>query len=407
METPQRDSQGLALEPGAETERLHAHLHREATVQLHNLPAYMQLKHLTLLLSSILILAACAAPQPAQNGPLPAVVANGATLEAGGRPFEMRGINYVHPTNADLSKCSAITFGGDPNCPWDVAPVAADFDRLKQQGVNTIRVFLNYYVFGGAKAADANYSMDYALRHFDELLAAANERGIYVMPVLLAKYPQDRFRPEDYPLAMDLHVRPVVEHLKGRPGIVVWDLFNEIDLGGPVDERCWDWDNGAYEGCFPLAEQRLAFIKTIHDQVKAIDPERLVTTSVGFAKNYFRPEKASIRLGDVVDVYSFHYYDNDPYNSGRYAAHWYYGQGFPADLRRAVEELEALDLKKPVLVTELGFPTGQGATRTDDELARDLRAARNELADLRVGGLLLWPFQNNYQQIPGDLFTRR
>lgn len=358
------------------------------------------------LLCSIL-LATCGAPQQTQGGSLPAVRARGATLEAGGQSFEMHGINYIHPSSADVSTCSAITFGGDPNCPWDVAPVAADFDGLKQQGVNTVRVFLNYYVFGGAKAADPNYSMDYALRHFDELLAAANQRGIYVMPVLLAKYPQDRFRPEDYSLAMDLHVRPVVEHLKGKPGIVVWDLFNELDLGGPVDERCWDWDNGAYEGCFPLAEQRLAFIKTIHDEVKRIDPDRLVTTSVGFAKSYFRPEKASIRLADVVDLYSFHYYDDDPYNSGRYAAHWYYGQGFPADLRRAVQDLDALGLDKPILVTELGFPTGEGATRNSDQLANDLRRARDELADLHTSGLLLWPFQNDNNQIPGDLFTKR
>ena len=365
-------------------------------------PMYPRFSIICLVLA---LLAGCGPAAPAADGPLPPVVADGVALKAGGRAFEMRGVNYIHPSNA-ASDCQSLDFGGNANCPWQRAPVEADFDRLQQQGVNTIRVFLNYYVFGGAKAADSSYSMEYALVHFGELLDAANKRGIYVMPVLLAKYPQDRFRAEDVAPAFTLHVDPIVERFKQHPGIIAWDLFNEIDLGGPVDERCWDWDNGAYEGCLPLAEQRLAFIKQLHDEVKKLDPERLVTTSVGFAKSYFRPEQAAIRLADVVDVYSFHYYDDEPYNSGRYAAHWYYGQGFPTDLRRSVEELAALGLDKPVLVTELGFPTGEGARRTSADLERDLRTARDELRGLRAAGVLLWPFQSDYAQIPGDLFTR-
>lgn len=369
-----------------------------------------------LCLLATLLLAACvaqpaapAAPTatPAAPAALPPVVAVGHTLEAGGQPFEMRGVNYIHPTSAELATCSALNFGADANCPWDLAPIEADFDHLQRLGVNTIRVFLNYYVFGGAQLADPTYKMDYALDHLDSLIAAANARGIYVMPVLLAKYPQDQFGAQNAESALRIHVRPVVEHLKGRPGIIVWDLFNELDLGGPVDERCWDWDNGDYAGCLPLAEQRLAFIKIVHDEVKKIDPERLVTTSVGFAKSYFRPEKASIRLADVVDLYSFHYYDDDPYNSGRYAAHWYYGKGFPADLRTAAQDLYNLGLDKPLLVTELGFPTGQGTKRSTADLTRDLRTARATARELQLAGLLLWPFQNDPDLLIDDLFTRR
>ncbi|MBC8161624.1 MAG: cellulase family glycosylhydrolase [Roseiflexaceae bacterium] len=357
-----------------------------------------------LMLMLLALLAACAPAAPAATGALPAVVADGVALRAGGRAFEMRGVNYIHPSNAE-PRCQSLYFGGNAECPWQLAPVEADLDQLQRRGVNTIRVFLNYYVFGGASAADASYSIEYALVNFEQLLQAANQRGIYVMPVLLAKYPQDRFRAEDIAPAFALHVDPVVARFAGRSGIIAWDLFNEIDLGGPVDERCWDWDNGAYAGCLPLAEQRLAFIRALYGQVKQLDPARLVTASVGFAKSYFRPEQAAIRLADVVDLYSLHYYDDEPRNSGRYAAHWYYGQGFPADLQRAVEELHALGLEKPVLVTELGFPTGEGARRSEADLQRDLRAAREELRGLRVAGLLLWPFQPEYKRIPGDLFV--
>jgi hypothetical protein len=269
-----------------------------------------------------------------------------------------------------------------------------------------VRVFLNYYAFGGARAADPNYSMARPLAHLDELIAAAGQRGIYVLPVLLAKYPQDRFRPQDYATALDLHVRPVVQHLAGTPGLLAWDLFNEPDLGGPVDQRCWDWDNADYPLCFVLANERLHFVKAIHDEVKRLDPARLTTVSLGFAKNYFEPDKADLRLADVVDIYSFHYYDDDPYDSGRYAAHWYYGKGFPEDLRRAIDELAALKPAKPIVVSELGFPTGQGARRSLDELHGDLRASLQTARNGRTSGVVLWPFQDRFDELLGDLFTK-
>lgn len=368
----------------------------------------MRLSKQALLLIALL-LAGCSTSitsQPGQPAQLPPIAAEGAQLVAGGRAFEVRGVNYIHPTGADLATCSALQFGADANCPWDLAPIAADMERLQALGVNTVRVFLNYYVFGGARAADPNYSMAQPLAHLDSLIAEANRRGIYVMPVLLAKYPQDRFGPDSYAAALDLHVRPVVRHLAGRPGIIAWDLFNEPDLGGPVDPRCWDWDNGDFPLCFTLANERLHFVKMLHDEVERLDPQRLTTVSLGFAKNYFEPGGADLRLADLVDFFAFHYYDDDPYESGRYAAHWYYGQGFPADQRRAIAELAALKLDKPIVITELGFPTGPGAKRTLDDLSRDLRTALRTAREERTSGVLLWPFQAGFEELVGDLFAK-
>ena len=356
-------------------------------------------------LSICVSLVGCAAPPDRTLGQLPAITADGARLMSGGAPFEVRGVNYVHPSDADLARCPALQFGADGNCPWELAPITADLDRLKALGVNTIRVFLNYYVFGGARATDSAYRMDQPLAHLDTLIAEASRREIYVLPVLLAKYPQDRFRPQDYAAALDLHVRPVITHLAGKPGLLAWDLFNEPDLGGPVDQRCWDWDNADFPPCFALANQRLGFVKMLHDEVKRLDPPRLTTVSLGFAKNYFEPHDADLRLADVVDFYAFHYYDDDPYDSGRYAAHWYYGKGFPADQRRAIEELAALKLDKPILITELGFPTGPGARRTAGDLQRDLRTALQVARDEQISGVMLWPFQPTIDELVGDLFV--
>jgi endo-1,4-beta-mannosidase len=352
---------------------------------------------------SLVLLCACA---PAAPGVIVPVASRGESLYAGGQPLEVRGVNYTHPTGANMELCGMLQFGADGNCVWEMAPIEHDFDRLQALGVNTVRVFLNYYVFGGARESQPGYDLEPALRHFEAFVEAANKRGIYVMPVLMAKYPQDTFGAQYYERTLALHVRPVVSRFAGRPGILAWDLFNEPDIGSPVNARCWDWDNADEPACFPMAEERMRFVRVIHDEVKRLDPNRLVTTSMAFGKSYFEPKEAFMRMADLVDFYSMHYYDDEPSNSGRYALHWYYGKGFPADLQRAIQELHALGLQKPILISELGFPTGPNDTRTLEQFYRDSRTARQAIRDERGVGMLLWPFQTSPDELVGQTFAR-
>lgn len=357
----------------------------------------------TIALSTAALLTTCGQP-PVAGQPLAPMRTRGVQLIANGRQFEMRGVNYTHPTGANMELCGMLQFGADGNCLWEMAPIEADFERLKALGVNTIRVFLNYYVFGGARETQPAYRIEPALAHLETFITAANQRGIYVIPVLMAKYPQETFGPQYYARVLELHVQPVVRHFAGKPGILMWDLFNEPDIGSPVDIRCWDWDNALEPSCFPMAEERMRFLQVIHDQVKLLDPERLTTISMAFAKSYFEPQEAFMRVADLVDVLTFHYYDDEPPNSGRYAAHWYYGKGFPADLQHAIGELRDLKLNKPILVTEIGFPTGPQDTRTQADLRRDLRIAFQTVRAEQAAGMLLWPFQPNPDELVGDTF---
>jgi hypothetical protein len=155
-----------------------------------------------------------------------------------------------------------------------------------------------------------------------------------------------------------------------------------------------------------MAEERMRFLRVIHDQVKQLDPQRLTTISMAFAKSYFEPKEAFMRVADLVDVMTFHYYDNEPQNSGRYALHWYYGKGFPNDLERALTELRDLKLNKPYLVTEIGFPTGPQDTRTLPDQRRDLRRALQVVRDQQAAGMLLWPFQPSPDELVGDSLFR-
>lgn len=363
-----------------------------------------------LLLSLAALPAAASEPAPAAvpasappGSALPALGLSADSFTLAGQPFEIRGVNYIRPTASDPD-CPELHFGADGRCPWDQAAIDADMERLRALGVNTVRIFLNYYVFGGARASNASYNAEPALRHLEVFIESANRRGIYVLPVLLAKYPQDRFRAEEYEQAASLHIGPVVSRFAGHPGILGWDLFNEPDIGSPIDQRCWDWDNGDFPLCAVLAEQRAAILARMVHDVRWLDPERPLTISMAFAKSYFRPAGPAQHLAAIVDFYSFHYYDDDPYDSGRYAAHWYYGEGFPRDLRRSVDELHALAHFKPVLITELGFPSGEGARRDEAVLRRDLAQGLVTSREALAAGVLLWPFQPTPEALVGDLF---
>lgn len=345
--------------------------------------------------------------QPTPIAPLSPVIAELSQLlnNHAAQNIAIRGVNYVHPFNADVKLCPDLHFGSDFLCPWNLNIIGNDLQQLEIRGVNTIRIFLNYYVFGGARENDPNYNLDKPLAHLDAFIAEANRHNILVMPVLLSKYPQNAFAPEFFEKALSLHVRPVVAHLAKHPGVLAWDLFNEIDIGSPVDERCWDWANADFPLCHQMANQRILFLNVMRDEIKQLDSLHPLTASLAFAKNYFEPAGVyAVRLADLIDFYAFHYYDNEPFACGRYQAHWYYGKGFPADLYKAVNELKALKLEKPIVITELGFPTGKGTTRTMADLHRDLTTANQLLQAKEIAGLMLWPFQAEPTDLLGDLF---
>src|SRR5438093_7895698 len=59
----------------------------------------------------LLLLVGCTPAQPAPSGVLPPISIVDAQLRSGGSAFEVRGVNYIHPSTADLSKCAALQFG--------------------------------------------------------------------------------------------------------------------------------------------------------------------------------------------------------------------------------------------------------------------------------------------------------
>src|SRR5579859_530269 len=102
------------------------------------------------LMAMLVIVSSGCSLQPASSvhSPLPLVTAASGTLRAGDQVLELHGVNYIRPSSADPVRCASLQFGADGNCPWQLAPITTDLDTLEQLGVNTVRIFLDYYVFG-------------------------------------------------------------------------------------------------------------------------------------------------------------------------------------------------------------------------------------------------------------------
>src|SRR5258706_15286839 len=70
------------------------------------------------ILTLVLLLAGCLPAASPPEGQLHPITADGARLLAGGALFEVRGVDYIHPSTANLAKCPPLQFGADGNCPW-------------------------------------------------------------------------------------------------------------------------------------------------------------------------------------------------------------------------------------------------------------------------------------------------
>ena len=115
----------------------------------------------------------CSAGEPVGKAPsLPKVriALGGRTFAAeDGKPFVPMGVNYYRPGT-----------GWAPQLwkKFDAEATRKDFARMKQLGVNCVRVFLTY----GSFFMESDSLQADGLAKFDQLLGIAEEAGIYIHP---------------------------------------------------------------------------------------------------------------------------------------------------------------------------------------------------------------------------------
>lgn len=179
---------------------------------------------------------------------------------------EIRGLNYYPQKNP------WDTFGDS----FDKKILQKDFSLIRNMGLNTIRIFVQYNDFGGGNPSTEK------INRLHDLMQLASKEGLGVMVTLFDFY-------GNYDLKNwkenQAHLRIVVDKLKDHSNLIAWDVKNEPDL---------DFESRG-------KEKVVNWLVTVIDAVKSRDKSHPVT--IGWSK----PEDA-LNLKDKVDFVSFHYY---------------------------------------------------------------------------------------------------
>ena len=233
---------------------------------------------------------------PLQNVP-GIVTVQGKQLMLNGAPYQIAGVNY-YPQATPWDKFWT---------KYDSEIVDADFARMQALGLNTVRIFIPFEQFGGAKV-DPN-----KLKLLDDLLDRADAHGLRVIVTL------NDFRADYNPLfwtTSDRQMETLLTRYRDRPTILAWDLKNEPDKDYAAQGR--DKVNA-----WLLHSARLA---RLYDDIHPL--------TIGFA--------AAANAGSStapVDLVSFHFYA--PAN----------------ELAKQYATLQAQVGDKPIALQEFGLPT--------------------------------------------------
>jgi hypothetical protein len=187
-----------------------------------------------------LAISACfAEEQNASQAGLPKIriAARGRTFETQqGKPFVPMGVNYYRPGT------------GWPPQLWkkfDPEATRRDFARMKQLGVNCVRLFLTY----GSFFMESNALSPEGLAKFDQLLGIAEEAGIYVHPTGPDHWEgvprwaaTDRIADERVLRALENFWSLFAKRYRGRHVIFAFDLQNEPHVAWDTPQMRAKWN---------------------------------------------------------------------------------------------------------------------------------------------------------------------
>jgi hypothetical protein len=373
------------------------------------------------------------------TNPLPKIVISrdGRSFETiTGQPFVPFGVTYFRPGTGWAPQVWK-QFGAEAT--------RKDFARMKELGVNCVRVFLSY----GSFLMETNRLSPDGLAKFDQFLDIAEQAGIYVHPTgpdhwegMPAWAQTDRYADEVALRAVGLFWKEFAARYRGRSVIFAYDLLNEPEIrwDTPPMRAKWNrWLEKKYGDAAKVAQawggtnQSLAsgsipippredcascarlldfqrFREDLADEwtrrqvaaIKASDPQALATvgliqwsvpTLLAAAWQYsaFRPERTA-RLVDFMEV---HFY---PLASGFYE---YAPDDEPKNLAYLDSVVrEVARCGKPVVIAEFGWYGGGKPTFANHAFASEEQQARwcGRLVRSTAGlacGWLNWGFHDH------------
>lgn len=364
---------------------------------------------------------------------LPAIriSADGRSFESGGgEPFVPFGVNYFRPGQ-----------GWAPQVwkKFDADATRKDFTRMKQYGVNCVRIFLTY----GSFLPEPGRVSEDGLAKFDQFLALAEEAGIYVHRTgpdhwegLPPWATEDRIADEVVLGALETFWKQFATRYRGRSVIFAYDLLNEPEVKwdtSPMREKWNRWLEEKYSSPGKLAQAWGVAVRDLNfgaipippkedcagcprlvdfqhfredvaddwtsrqvESIKSVNPEALITvglvqwsvpSNIAACWHYsaFRPERQA-RLLDFMEVHfyplanGFYEYQNDDEEAKNLS----YLEGVVREVARS---------NRPVVLAEFGWYGGgkltfeNHAPATEEAQAEWCRKLVESTAGLACGWL--------------------
>ncbi|MBT8279185.1 MAG: cellulase family glycosylhydrolase [Bacteroidia bacterium] len=254
--------------------------------------------------------------------------------------------------------------------PWDMFGdtfskeiISKDFEIIKNAGLNSVRVFVQYDDFGKANINEVK------LEKLKQTLDSAEEHNLKVLVTLFDFYGD--YSVLNWTLNMH-HAETIVSTLKDHKAIVAWDIKNEPNL---------DFESRGKENV-------IAWLDNMIDLVKSIDKKNPVT--IGWSNT----QSATI-LKDKVDFISFHYYED------------------LETLETSIKTLKTETLHKPLVMQEFGRSSYNGFWSpfgSSDEDQADFHKKAQEIIaanDLQFMSWTLYDFENIPKEVVGRLPWRK
>jgi hypothetical protein len=214
-----------------------------------------------------------------QRAPNPAVVTlMDDQLRVNGTPFTVAGINYY----PQATPWSAFW----PN--YDPQQTTADLARIRELGLNTVRIFIPYADFGAATVSAQRRAQ------LADFLGRATAADLKVIVTLFDHHTDHH--PATW-AADARHLATLIPTFATHPALLAWDLKNEPDRDYAYNTQ-------------PLVDEWLRFVMR---HVRWHDPNHLIT--IGWST----PEAAAA-LSEVVDFVAYHYFDEPTAYATRVAA---------------------------------------------------------------------------------------
>ncbi len=266
---------------------------------------------------------------------------------------KIKGINYY-------PKASPWNMFGDQ---FSKDTIAQDFNIIKDSGLNTVRLFIQYEAFGSANV-DLN-----KLQRVQETLDAAYEANLKVFITLFDFY--GNYEVSDWTLTRQ-HAETIVNALKSHKALLGWDIKNEPDL---------DFES---RGEFNVT----SWLKQMAQHIKTLDSVHPIT--IGWSN----PSSATI-LKEELDLITFHYYND------------------LNELASNVNNLKSEIGEKPLILGEFGLSSFDGFWNPmgsdEDDQAEYHKKAQNIISNLDLNAMswTLYDFETIPEAVVGSLPWRQ